>query len=146
MRNVFSLLAGCALAVLFTAGCAGPEQKMGRGVSNTTSVVNLGEINRGVEQDAVLGGPGSGYATGFFHGLNQTIARTGMGVYEIITFPFPPYRPILTKYVPPGQGFPDSYHPGLITGTPFQTDTYYGFSGGDIAPMVPGSQFAVFPN
>lgn len=146
MRNVKHLLAVAALAALFTAGCAGPEQKMGRGVTNVTSVVTLGEINRGVEQSAVLGTPGPGYAPGFFHGLNQTLARTGMGVYEIVTFPFPPYHPVMTKYVPATPGYPDSYKPGLIDGATFQTDTYYGFSGGDEFPFVPGSRFAVFPN
>lgn len=146
MRNVITLLTVAVFTALFAAGCAGPEQKMGRGVSNITSVVNLGEINRGVEQSAVMGTPGPGYAPGFFHGVNQTLARTGMGVYEIVTFPFPPYRPVLTKYVPPTQGYPDSYHPGIIDSPTFQTDTYYGFSGGDIAPFVPGSRFAVFPN
>lgn len=146
MRNVNHFLAVAALAALFTAGCAGPEQKMGRGVSNLTSIVNLGEINRGVEQSAILGTPGPGYAAGFFHGLNQTLARTGMGLYEIVTAPFPPYQPVLTKYVSPTQGYPDSYKPGLIDSPTFQTDTYYGFSGGDVAPFVPGSRFAVFPN
>jgi putative exosortase-associated protein (TIGR04073 family) len=113
-------------------------------VSNLTSIVNMGEINRGVEQSAVLGTPGPSYATGFFHGFNKTMARTGMGLYEIVTAPFPPYQPVLTKYVKPQQGYPDSYKPGLIDMPLFQTDTYFGFSGGDIAPMIPGSRFAVF--
>ena len=117
---------------------------MGRGVSNVTSMVTLGEINRGVEQSAVLGTPGPGYAPGFFHGVNQTLARTGMGIYEIVSFPFPPYHPVMTKYVPPGPVFPDSYKPGLFDGNTFQTDAYFGFSGGEIAPMVPGSRFAIF--
>lgn len=146
MRNVRNLFAVAALIALFTAGCAGPEQKMGRGVSNTLNIANMGEIDRGVEQAGVLGTPGSGYATGFIHGFNQTMARTGMGIYEIVTFPFPPYHPVGTKYVPPTQGYPDSYKPGLFNGSTFQTDTYFGFSGGDVAPFVPGSRFAVFPN
>jgi putative exosortase-associated protein (TIGR04073 family) len=146
MRNAISLLAVAAVAALFTAGCAGPETKMGRGVSNATSIITMSEINRGMEQSAVLGTPGPGYATGFVHGFDQTIARTGIGIYEIVTFPFPPYHPVLTKYVPATPGYPDSYKPGIIDGPPFQTDTYYGFSGGDVAPFVPGSQFSVFPN
>lgn len=146
MRNVKHLLAVAALAALFTAGCAGPEQKLGRGISNTVAIVNLGEINRGVEQSAVLGTPGTGYATGFIHGFDQSMKRLGLGVYEVVSFPFPPYQPVLTKYVPPSPQFPDSYHPGLVDGATFQTDTYFGFSGGDVAPMVPGSRFAVFPN
>jgi len=146
MRNVTSFLAVAALAALFTAGCEGPETKMGRGISNVTSIVTMSEINRGVEQAVVLGDPGPGYATGFIHGLNQTLTRTGVGVYEIATFPFPPYHPVMTKYIPAQPAFPDSYHPGYFDGPTFQTDTYFGFSGGDIAPMVPGSRFQVFPN
>jgi putative exosortase-associated protein (TIGR04073 family) len=146
MRNVTPLLAVAALAALFTAGCAGPEQKMGRGVTNVTHVVTLGDMTQGMEQSAIMGTPGPGYAPGFFSGLNHTLARTGMGIYEIVTAPFPPYHPVLTKYVPATPGYPDSYKPGLIDGPTFQTDTYFGFSGGDIAPMVPGSRFAVFPN
>ena len=44
MRNVnFSLLALAALAALFTVRLRGPEQKLGRGMSNTFEVVRLGE-------------------------------------------------------------------------------------------------------
>jgi putative exosortase-associated protein (TIGR04073 family) len=144
MRNATSLLALAALAALFTAGCAGPEQKMGRGITDVTELTRMGEINRSVEQTAIFDSPEAGYTTGFLHGLNQSLARTAMGAYEIVTFPLPPYEPVLTKYVPPGTAYPDSYRPGLIDSTVFQTDTYFGFSGGDIAPFVPGSQFAIF--
>ena len=100
MRNIFiSLLGGVALSVL-ASGCAGPEQKLGRGVSNTTSIITLSELNRGMEQSVVLGTPGPGIATGVIHGFNQTMARAGMGLYEIATFPFPPYHPVMTQCVP----------------------------------------------
>ena len=36
-------LAATALAALFTSGCAGPEQKLGRGVNNMFEVVRMGE-------------------------------------------------------------------------------------------------------
>ena len=74
------------------------------------------------------------------------MARTGLGLYEMITFPFPPYHPIATKYFAPGPAYPESYKPGLISDPLFDTDTYTGFSGGDIAPFVPGSRFKVFDN
>jgi putative exosortase-associated protein (TIGR04073 family) len=146
MRNATSLLAVAAVAALFTAGCAGPEEKMGRGVTNITEITRMGEINRSVEQTAVFDSPEAGYTTGFLHGLNQTLGSTAMGVYEIVTFPLPPYHPIMTKYVTPPTTYPDSYRPGLINGSTFQTDTYFGYSGGDVAPFVPGSRFSVFPN
>jgi putative exosortase-associated protein (TIGR04073 family) len=146
MRKANSLLAAAALAALFTAGCAGPEQKLGTGVVNVTEFTRLGEISRSVEQTAVFESPEAGYTTGFIHGFDQSVARTAMGAYEIITFPFPPYQPVLTKYVPPGTVYPDSYRPGLVSTPTFQTDTYYGFSGGDIAPLFPGSRFSIFSN
>jgi putative exosortase-associated protein (TIGR04073 family) len=146
MRNATSLLAVTAVVTLFTAGCAGPEEKMGRGITNVTEITRMGEINRSVEQTAVFDSPEAGYTTGFLHGFNQTLASTGMGVYEIVTFPLPPYHPVLTKYVPPPTTYPDSYRPGLYDGSTFQTDTYFGFSGGDVAPFVPGSRFSVFNN
>jgi putative exosortase-associated protein (TIGR04073 family) len=146
MRNATSLIAMAALAGMFTAGCAGPEQKMGRGMTDFTEFTRMGEINRSVEQTAVFDSPEAGYTTGFLHGFNQSVARTAMGAYEIITFPLPPYEPVLTKYVPPGTPYPDSYRPGLIDTPTFQTDTYFGFSGGDEFPFIPGSRFSVFPN
>ena len=42
MRNVMPFLALAALAALFTSGCAGPEQKLGRGMSNALEVIPLG--------------------------------------------------------------------------------------------------------
>ena len=146
MHNVKSLFAVAALTALFTAGCAGPEQKLGRGISNTTSIITLSEVNRGVEQSSVLGTPGPGYATGAIHGFDKSMARLGLGIYEIVSFPFPPYHPVATKYVSPTPGYPDSYKPGLINGPTFQTDTYFGFSGGDEFPFVPGSRFLIFQN
>ena len=143
MRNVISLL---ALAALFTSGCAGPEQKFGRGMSNTFEITRLGEMRRSIEQTAVFESPSAGYTVGAVRGLNRTLARTGLGLYEIVTAPFPPYHPIWTSYLSPGPVYPESYKPGLISDSMFDTDTYTGFSGGEVAPFVPGSRFRVFDN
>ena len=143
MRNVISLL---ALAALFTSGCAGPEQKFGRGMSNTFEIVRAGEMRRSIEQTAVFESPSAGYTAGAVSGLNRTLARTGLGIYEIVTAPFPPYHPIWTSYLSPGPVYPESYKPGLISDSMFDTDTYTGFSGGEVAPFVPGSRFRVFDN
>jgi putative exosortase-associated protein (TIGR04073 family) len=145
MRKIlFPLVAACA--ALFAAGCAGPEQKLGRGVSNSWDIIRLGEMRRTVEQTSVLSSPGEGYTVGVIRGFDRSVARTGLGLYEMITFPFPPYHPIATKYFTPGPAYPESYKPGLISDPLFDTDTYTGFSGGDIAPFVPGSRFKVFDN
>lgn len=146
MRNAIPFLAIAACAALFTAGCAGPESKMSRGMNNLTEFTRMGEIQRSVEQTAIFGAPNYNYAGGFIHGVNQSLARTGMGVYEVVTSPFPPYEPVLTKYVKPGAVYPASYRPGLASYGAFDTDQYIGFSGGEVAPFIPGSRFTIFDN
>ena len=135
-----------ALAALLTPGCAGPEQKLGRGMSNTFEAVRMGEMRRSIEQSAVLDTPGTGYTTGAVRGFNRTLARTGLGVYEVVTFPLPPYHPLFTRYLKAEPVYPDSFKPGLPSDSLFDTDTYTGFSGGDIAPFIPGSRFKIFDN
>ena len=150
MRNVISLLALTALAALFTAGCAGPEQKLGRGISNSLEIARFGDMRRSVEQSAVFDSPSAGYTSGAIRGLDRTVARTGVGLFEVVTFPFPMpgsgYGPIFPHYLQPGPVYPDSYKPGVISGSTFDTDTYIGFSGGDIMPYIPGNRFKIFDN
>jgi putative exosortase-associated protein (TIGR04073 family) len=141
-----SFLAVAALAAWFTSGCAGPEQKLGRGMSNFYEGVRLGEMRRSIEQTGVFDSTDVAYTTGFVHGFDRSMARTGIGFYEVLTFPFPPYHPIATKYFSPEPVYPDSYKPGLPDSTLFDTDTYIGFNGGDVAPFWPGSRFSVFDN
>ena len=148
MRTALSLLSLAALAALFTAGCAGPEQRLGSGVNNVTEFARLGEMQRSMEQYTMFD-PQAGMATGLIHGFDQSVYRTVAGAYQIVTFPA---GNLLTqtsfeqKYIPKGTPYPDSYHPGLPALTTFQTDTYMGFSGGNIAPIVPGNRFSIFEN
>jgi len=146
MRNVIPFLAFAALAAVFTSGCAGPEVKLGRGVSNTFEPVRMGEVRRSVEQTVIFDSRSSGYTVGLVRGIDHTVARTAMGVYEVVTFPLPPYQPLFTSYIKPGPVFPESYKPGRISEGLFDTDTYMGFSGGDVAPFIPGSRFRIFDN
>ncbi len=139
-------LAIAALVAVFTSGCAGPEDKLGRGMSNVFEPVRMGEMRRSIEQTAIFESPSAGYTTGMVRGFDHTVARTAMGVYEIVTFPIPPYHPIGTSYVKPSPVWPESYKPGRISSSLFDTDTYMGFSGGDVAPFIPGSRFTVFEN
>jgi len=158
MRIAFSLLTLVALAAL--TGCAGPERKFGRGVSNMSEIVRGGEMRRAHEQTALWDGASQG-PTAFAHGFTRTMARTGIGIYEVVTFPIPPYGPLLTpksKLYPDASiktrnknwgglelsekpVFPDSYKPGFPGNSIFDTDTLVGFSGGDVAPWFPGSRF-----
>ena len=144
MRNALPFLAVIALAALFGSGCAGPEQKLGLGISNTCEIVRLGEMQRSIEQAEIFDPSGPSYATGFVTGFDRTIARTGMGIFQIVTFPIPSYGPIWTDYLSPNPAHPASYTADHIASSTFDTDTYTGFSGGDVAPFVPGSRFNIF--
>lgn len=146
MRNAIALLSAVALAAVFMSGCAGPEQKLGRGISNSAEIIRGGEWRRSVEQTAVFDSPEAGRTVGLVSGLNKTLVRTGVGVYEVITFPIPPYHPIFTNYISANPAFPDNYRPGLPADPLYDTDTYVGMQGGDIAPLVPNSRFQVIDN
>lgn len=146
MRNVIPYLALAALAMLFTAGCTGPETKLGRGLNNVNEAARLGEMRRSIEQTAIFDSPDTGYTYGFVHGVSRSVGRVGLGLFEVVTFPFPPYHPVATKYFPPDAVYPANFTPGLMADSMFDTDTYFGFSGGAVLPMVPGNRFSVFDN
>ncbi len=141
MRNVLPLIGLFALAAIFTSGCAGPEAKLGRGVRNTCDIVRLGGLRTSMEQTAVWDSPADACTTGVTKGVDLSLARTGVGLYEIITFPFPPYHPVWTHYLSPEPVYPDNYRPNLPDDTLYQTDTYIGFDCGNVAGFVPGSDF-----
>jgi putative exosortase-associated protein (TIGR04073 family) len=152
MRNLLTLFAASACLALFSAGCAsGPggfafEQKFGRGMRNFTEFARGGEIRRSMEQTALLDSPDMAYTTGFIRGFNRSLVRTGVGVYEMVTAPFPSYDPVFTDYMTVDPVYPDSYTPHLLADPTFGPDTALGFSGGDVAPMFPGSRFRIFDN
>lgn len=164
MRIAFTFLT--LLLAVALIGCAGPERKLGRGINNITELVRGGEMRRSMEQTALWDGADAAYTKGFFHGLNRSIARTAVGVYEIVTFPIPSYGPSFhstNRFYPdisvknrsyPYGGlvltehpiYPASYKPALLSDSMFATDTALGFSGGDAFPFVPGSRFHIFDN
>ena len=144
MRKTLLFLPSLLLAAGLFSGCASAEKKFARGVNNTYEVVRGAEFRRSIEQTSLSSGVDAGFSYGLVHGIKRTICRTGMGVYEVVTAPFPPYHWIAGDYMPPGPSYPDSYAPGLMDDSIFATDTHAGFSGGDIAPFFPGSRFHVF--
>ncbi|MGN6384776.1 MAG: exosortase system-associated protein, TIGR04073 family [Verrucomicrobiota bacterium] len=143
MRKFFSLALGIAAIGFLATGCAGPTQKFGRGLNNVTEFARLGEIRRSMEQTAVWEGTDKAYTTGFFRGFNRSLARTAVGAFEVLTFPVPTptYDPI---FLPSEPVYPDSYKPNFIADPSFSMDSQLGFSGGDVAPMIPGSRFRIF--
>jgi putative exosortase-associated protein (TIGR04073 family) len=146
MRSALFIVGAVALAAVFTSSCTNMETKLGRGVSNTAEIVRGGEWRRSVEQTSVLESPEAGRTVGFITGLDRTLVRTGVGVFEVVTFPLPPYHPLFTNYISANPAFPDCYRPGLPNDPLYDTDTYVGISGGDIAPWVPNSRFQVIGN
>lgn len=141
MRFTLTLLVPVTVALL-TAGCAGPERKLGRGMLNATEFARLGEVRRSMEQTALWeGSADAAYTTGFLRGFNRSLARTAVGVYEVATAPLPPYDPV---FLPEFPVYPDSYRPRLIADPTFGPDAALGFSGGDVAPFIPGSRFRIF--
>jgi putative exosortase-associated protein (TIGR04073 family) len=146
MRNSLSLLGALTLVALLGVGCAGPEQKLGRGLGNMTEIVRGNEFQRSVEQGNLFDGPDTGFSSGAVRGVSRTLARTGVGIYEVVTAPIPPYGPNWTSYLSPRPLYPDSYRPRKWTSSMLETDHYFGFSGGDVAPWFPGSHFRIFDN
>ena len=152
MRNSLLLLSVAAGLALFASGCASTEQgfafeqKFGRGLRNVTEFARGGEIRRSMEQTGLLDGPDMAYTTGFIRGFNKSLARTGVGIYEMITAPFPPYDPVFTDYMTVNPVYPDSYKPHLLADPTFGPDAALGFAGGDVAPIFPGSRFRIFDN
>lgn len=144
MRNNLPFLAACLTAGALLTGCANMEDKLGRGMSNTYEIVRGGEMRRSIEEAMLFDGPTAAYTTGVVRGFDKTMARTGVGVYEIVTFPLPPYHPVWTSYLSPSPAFPDCFTPQRLSDSITANDTQLGFDGGDVAPMIPGSRFRVF--
>ena len=70
--------------------------KLGRGVANT--LTGWVELPKNIYQTSVDQNAFSGMTLGLAKGAGMTIVRTGAGIYEVVTFPFPlpqDYKPIL---------------------------------------------------
>lgn len=144
MKLSISLTMLAAVLLVMATGCAGPQKKLGRGVANTAEVLRWGELRHEVEQTGVFYSPEEARTRGLVSGVSKSVARTGLGIFEIVTSPLPPYDPIWTDYLTPQPAYPDSYRPNRVAGSTFSTDTSLGYSGGDIAPIVPGSRFRIY--
>ena len=150
MQNKFSLLVAAVALAAFAAGCAGPVKKLGRGITNLPEFTRIGEIRRSQEQPYLWEGASSAYTTGLIKGFNRSMVRTGIGLYEVVTFPIPGYDPILRPGGPilpdatVGPAYPDSYRPNVRNSSAIEPDASMGFAGGDIVPWFPGSRFRIY--
>jgi putative exosortase-associated protein (TIGR04073 family) len=152
------LMLALTVAATVLTGCGGVERKLGRGLNNSMEIFRGGEVRRSIEQTGLWEGADSAFTTGLVRGMGRTMVRTVVGFGEVISSPFPPYHPytIPDKWLrdPSNKlraepftlnpAYPDTYTPRLFSDTIFHTDSRVGFSGGEIAPIVPGSRFRVF--
>ena len=73
-----------------------PFTKLGRGVANT--LTGWVELPKNIYATSVEDNAFTGMTLGLAKGAGMTLVRTGAGIYEIATFPFPlpeNYKPIL---------------------------------------------------
>lgn len=148
MLKKFTIFLSLAAISFVVAGCEGPEEKLGRGLNNLAEFGRGGEFRRSFEQASIFGAPADGPTTGIIHGLDRTVERTFAGAYEVLTFPVPNHSPgnYGPVFFPADPVYPDSYKPNWLADTTLSPDTSLGFSGGDLAPMIPGSRFRIFDN
>lgn len=146
MRKTLLYFVPVAIVALMCGGCLNAEKKAGRGLANTMEITRWGELQRSVEQEGIFNGTDYGVFAGVIEGADRSLTRTGVGLYEIVTSPFPPYHPVLTNYITARPAYPDAYSPRKWDSPIFDTDHSLGFSGGDTFPFFPGSRFRVFDN
>ena len=84
------------LSVATVCFASDPFTKLGRGVANT--LTGWVELPKNIYKTSVDENAFAGVTLGLAKGAGMTIVRTGAGIYEIATFPFPlpeDYKPIL---------------------------------------------------
>ncbi len=97
-RRVMTVFAVLVLALSSATICfaSDPFTKLGRGVANT--LTGWVEIPKNIYDTSVEDNAFAGMTLGLAKGAGMTLVRTGAGIYEIATFPFPlpeNYKPIL---------------------------------------------------
>lgn len=73
-----------------------PAKKLGRGLVNI--LTGWVELPKNIYETSVESNPLAGITIGLAKGLGMTVVRTGAGIYDTVTFPFPlpqEYKPIL---------------------------------------------------
>ena len=93
---VIGLIAALALTASAVCFAQDPFTKLGRGVANT--LTGWVELPKNIYSTSVEDNALAGATLGLAKGAGMTIVRTGAGIYEIATFPFPlpeNYKPIL---------------------------------------------------
>ena len=93
---IISLALVMILSVATASFAQDPAKKLGRGVANI--LTGWVELPKNIYNTSIETNPLVGLTVGTAKGIGMTIVRTGAGVYEVVTFPFPlpeDYMPIL---------------------------------------------------
>jgi len=98
------ILSGCLGTAAFAEELVPPAaaEKAVRGLANAGLGLGV-ELPKTIYYDTLEDGPLYGLTVGVLEGLSWGIARTLVGIYEVVTFPFPApegYRPIFTPAYP----------------------------------------------
>ena len=97
LKGIIICVAVLMLLNIATSGFAqDPAKKLGRGVANI--LTGWVELPKNIYDTSVEDNPLSGMTIGLAKGVGMTIVRTGAGVYETVTFPFPipeGYAPVI---------------------------------------------------
>src|SRR3989339_2273360 len=93
---VIAMVMVMVLALATASYAQDPAKKLGRGLANI--LTGWIELPKNIYDTSVEDNPLSGLTIGLAKGVGMTIVRTGAGVYETVTFPFPipeGYAPVL---------------------------------------------------
>ena len=101
MKNLLKGIIICVAVLMIlniaTSGYAqDAAKKLGRGLANV--LTGWIELPKNIYDTSVEDNPLSGMTIGLAKGVGMTIVRTGAGIYETVTFPFPipeGYAPVL---------------------------------------------------
>lgn len=93
---VIALVMVMVLGVATLSYAQDPAKKLGRGLANI--LTGWIELPKNIYDTSVEDNPLAGLTIGLAKGIGMTIVRTGAGIYEVVTFPFPipeDYGPVL---------------------------------------------------
>jgi len=93
---IVALVMVMVLAVASASYAQDPAKKLGRGLANI--LTGWVELPKNIYDVSVEDNPLAGLTIGLAKGIGMTIVRTGAGIYEVVTFPFPipeDYGPVL---------------------------------------------------
>ncbi len=93
---IIAIVMVMVLALATVSYAQDPAKKLGRGLANI--LTGWIELPKNIYDTSVEDNPLAGLTIGLAKGIGMTIVRTGAGIYEVVTFPFPipeDYGPVL---------------------------------------------------